>query len=70
MVKSNKESKCIFDCDTDVLVVLNEAVIGVFEKFSIVTSVISVPLGVLPVGNVTVGGSSYRINCKLIEFLS
>ena len=61
IVKSNKESKCISDWDTDVLVELNEAVNAVLEKSSNVTSVISVPTGLLPVGNVIVGGSSGTI---------
>ena len=58
IVKSNIESNWIPDCKTDVGVLLKEAVNAVSEKSSIVTSVISVPAGLLPVGNVTSGGLS------------
>ena len=58
IVKSNIESNWIPDCKTDVGVLLKEAVNAVSEKSSIVTSVISVPLGLLPVGKVTNGGLS------------
>ena len=61
IVKSNKESEWIADWETEVSVTLKEAVNGVFEKSCIVTSFISVPVGWLPVGKTTNGGSSGTI---------